>query len=851
MIALLRLGWRGLTRHRRFSLLFVVNLTLALTGLLLIGSFGTSLSRHLDTHLREILTADLVVQSARPLTEQETALSHTLAGPGSRLSRQISLYTMVKSGKGSKLAEIVAIDAAFPLYGSFLSSGASIDDQLPGSLQHQRQIAMSRDAARSLALAPGDLLHIGQVGFTLAAFLDRDPGATVAGLTLAPKIYLGLPQVLDSGLIRFGSRVSYQTFIRLPDSGQTAAVATRLTAALAELSPRAPEVRVSTTVDVNRRLGRVIDSFASFLGLAAMVALGLAGLAAAFLFRDHLRSRLRETAILLSLGASRRQCLLLSMGELALLGLTAAGCAIALTWQLLPVFGRLFVGLVPADLHLRIDPLAAFMILLLGTLGSLVFCLPVYRRLLDVRPSWLLREEIDSAAASRKGPWIQLVALLPGLGLLLLLAVLLSHTLLQGLGFLAGMLGVVVLFALIARLFFAGCRRWSGTPSLTGRIVWRNLYRNRYAASAAFVALGMALLLANLIPQMERGLAAEIGQPEGLELPDLFLVDVQEDQRESLHNFFQGEAAALSPLAPMVQGRIVSINGLPFSRWRQQHGNGDDRGLRRTEFNFSSRDGLDASETVVKGEPMPATPWPATANQPFAISMEEEFGERLHVGIGDRMVVDILGIEMEGQVVNLRKVRWNSFQPNFFMLVQKGVLEDAPKTYLASVSRVGKDTKEALVDRLTAAFPNVSVLDVRATVEQLNRIAGQLSQSLRFMAGLAMAIGLVTVIAIIRQEVLRREREIDLLRVLGAGSARIGLVLALEFAALAAAPALAALLFSILGSLAVSWSMFDRLWPFQWRPAALLLLAAISTCILTALMAAGSVIRRRPTALLN
>jgi len=851
VIALLRLGWRGLTRHRRFSLLFVVNLTLALTGLLLIGSFGASLSQHLDTHLREILTADLVVQSARPLTEQEKALNLTLAGPGSRFSHQISLYTMVKSGKGSKLAEIVAIDAAFPLYGSFPSGDAPADDHLPGRLQHQRRIAMSRDAARSLALVPGDVLHIGQVGFTLDAFLERDPGATVAGLTLAPKIYLGLPQVLDSGLIRFGSRVSYQTFIRLPDSGQTVAVAARLTAALAELSPRTPEVRVSTTVDVNRRLGRVIGSFASFLGLTAMVALGLAGLAAAFLFRDHLRGRLRETAILLSLGASRSQCLLLSMGELALLGLTAACCAIALTWLLLPLFGGLFVGLVPADLHLHIDLLAACMILLLGTLGSLVFCLPVYRKILEVRPSWLFREEIDSATASRKAPWIHFAALLPGLGLLLLLAVLLSHTPFQGLGFLAGMLGLMALLALIARLFFAGCRRWSGTSSLTWRIVWRNLHRNRFAASAAFVALGMTLLLANLIPQMERGLTAEIGRPEGLVLPDLFLVDVQEEQRELLHRFFRGEAADLSPLAPMVQGRIVAINGLPLARWRQQHGNGDDRGLRRTEFNFSSREELDASETVIAGEPMPATPWQATANRPFAISMEQEFGERLHVGIGDRMVVDILGIEMEGQVVNLRKVRWNSFQPNFFMLVQKGVLEDAPKTYLASVSGVGKDTKEALVDRLTAAFPNVSVLDVRATVDQLNRIAGQLSQSLRFMAGLAMAIGLVTVISIIRQEVLRREREINLLRVLGAGTTRIRSLLVLEFAALAAAPALAALLLSILCSLVVSWAMFDRVWPFQWQPAALLLLAAISTCILIALLAAGSVIRRRPTALLH
>jgi putative ABC transport system permease protein len=154
-------------------------------------------------------------------------------------------------------------------------------------------------------------------------------------------------------------------------------------------------------VDVNRRLGRVVGYFSSFLGLAAMVSLGLAGLAAAFLFREHLRGGLKEIAILLSLGASRRQCLLLSMGQLALLGLAAACVSIALARLLLPLFGRLFTGLIPADLQLILDPIAVLMTLFIGVIGSLSFCLPLYRRLFAVRPLWLLREEIEDAPGQR------------------------------------------------------------------------------------------------------------------------------------------------------------------------------------------------------------------------------------------------------------------------------------------------------------------------------------------------------------------------------------------------------------------------------------------------------------------
>jgi putative ABC transport system permease protein len=142
------------------------------------------------------------------------------------------------------------------------------------------------------------------------------------------------------------------------------------------------------------------------------------------------------------------------------------------------------------------------------------------------------------------------------------------------------------------------------------------------------------------------------------------------------------------------------------------------------------------------------------------------------------------------------------------------------------------------------------VIDVSGAVEQLSNIAGQLSQSLRFMAGLAMAIGLVTVVSIARQEVLRREREINLLRVLGAGIGRIRTIFILEFAVLGGAAASTAFLLSVFCSMGISWLMFDRLWQFQWQSGLFLLLAATVICALTALLAADSVIRRKPTALL-
>ena len=221
MNILLRLGWRGLCRNLRYTLLFIVNLAIGLTGFMLIGSFGSSLHRHLDSHLREMLTADLVLQSSRPLTEQEVQTCEAITGPGGSYSEQVAFYSMVKGGTAARLAQIVAVDGAYPLYGAFRSKGADVPVQVMHSLQQERHLLMSRETARSFGLEPGAVLKIGQAEYEAASFFDHDPSSELTTLTLAPKIYLGLHQLHGSGLIRFGSRITYKRFIRLPAAADT------------------------------------------------------------------------------------------------------------------------------------------------------------------------------------------------------------------------------------------------------------------------------------------------------------------------------------------------------------------------------------------------------------------------------------------------------------------------------------------------------------------------------------------------------------------------------------------------------------------------------------------------------
>ncbi|WP_240193586.1 ABC transporter permease [Desulfobulbus alkaliphilus] len=852
MPVLVRLGWRDLSRNRRFTLLFILNLALGLTGFLVITSFGSSLGRHLDDNIREMLTADLVLRSARPLTVEEMERSRLLAGPGSRFSEQVSLYTMVTGNGVSRLAEIVAIDGSYPLYGAFEYSGTLSHIEVITGLQQDRKVLVHRETARSLGLNLGDTLAIGQAEYEIAYFFDRDPGSDFTALTLGPTIYLGMPHLQETGLISFGSRLRYYLYIGLPATADLPGTTARITEALAGPMVEPPaDIQVVDARDINRNLNRVMDYFSGYLGLAGLVALFLAGMAAAYLFSEHLRAKRKETAVLLSLGASHRQCLVLYTGQLALLGLTASLVALVLAHLLLPIFAQLFAGIVPADLQLRVHARDAGIIVLVGSVGSLLFCLPVYQRLFNARPLHLLQETGGGRMSGRHETVFFLFSLLPPLTMLLLLAIVASDSLLQGTLFTGGLVITALFFFLAATLVLGSSRRWSHTSNLTWKIVWRNLHRNRLFATPGFVAIALAMLLVSLVPQIENGLLTEIRQPEDIEMPVFFLIDIQDAQRQPLEDFFRGTGHELSPLSSMIQGRIVTVNGIPFRQWLERHERAEDNLFRRTEFNFSSRDKLDVSETIVQGPPLNTTLWSPQSGAPFEISMEEQFSERLGVVLGDHLMLSIHGIEMEGRIVNLRAVRWNSFQPNFFMLLQNGVLDEAPRTYLASVSRVEADRQQEVMNQLTAAFPNISVIDVSRTVEQLGAITVKLAASLRFMAVLAMVTGLVAVFAIARQEALRREREINLLRVLGAGPGKIRLITMLEFGFMGGAATMVAIAVSYACSHGVAWLLFDRIWQFDWQTGVGMLVAAMVVCSLTALLASDSVIRRRPSELLG
>ncbi|MDR0781782.1 MAG: hypothetical protein LBF16_14010 [Pseudomonadales bacterium] len=843
----LKLAWKEIRNNYKFSLFFVLNLSIGLIGFIALDSFKQSIDEHLQNNSKAILTADLQISSRQPLTEADTALAESLLGKEFSSTDQTSFLSMVAGNGNSRMSQIIGIAAGFPQYGDIVleHSGSVLDSQARAALLANPEVWVARDLMLTLGLHIGDSLKIGAATFTISDSILADPSSTISVMTSFPAIYMSLASVEATGLIQLGSRISYSRFYKLPPRFDIST----LKRDFRELQGNSGDPRrlsLTTHEEQSQDLGRILDYMNNYLGLIALIALFLAGVGAAYLFRSFFTSRFRDMAILMCLGGTPRQAYVMTLVQITLLGTLSALIASALAWLALPLLPALFEGFLPRGFNNHMDLNSLLLALLLGTLGSLICCLPILSKIYDLNPIGLFHENVQPTPV--QGHWRRHVAsYAPILLVFWALALWQARSLLIGSLFVVGFIIAIGLLGSIAWGILRLCGRFSGVSRVTHKLALRNLERNRLGALSCFLAIGLGALLINLIPQIQKGLEQEISQPTGFELPDFFLFDIQEEQLAPLQNLLAEKGYALAYRSPMLRARLDTVN-------RAATGEGDEtpdeQRAQRRQYNLTYQDTLKNSETLVDGALWHGT-WDANSSDLPGISVEQNFARRLGLKLGDVLGFDVQGVPVEGRIMNTRKVDWNSFQPNFFLSFQGGVLDLAPKIFVAAIGKVAEADRLAVQNSIVAALPNVSVINVTQIVARVLDITDQISWAIRVMAYLSIFAGLVVLFSIARYEVKSRFWEINLLKILGANFSDVKGMVQIEFGILGFSAALCGVMLSLCMSWAISWAVFDKLWRFSPLLTGFSVLAISALSVATALAATLGVLRQKPLELLK
>jgi putative ABC transport system permease protein len=161
------------------------------------------------------------------------------------------------------------------------------------------------------------------------------------------------------------------------------------------------------------------------------------------------------------------------------------------------------------------------------------------------------------------------------------------------------------------------------------------------------------------------------------------------------------------------------------------------------------------------------------------VSLAKSWAAPLGVTVGDRIGVQVGAETIDARIANLREVRWESFNPNFFVLFPPGVFENAPHTFLSAV-RLEESRQDALV-ALSRQFPTVNIIDIGAILGQVRHLIEVVGVALNLVFGFTLIAGAAVLFAVMQASHDSRIRDAAVLKVLGCNRPRLLRALNTEF----------------------------------------------------------------------
>jgi len=791
---LLRHAWRALRREALAGDLLTVFAALVL-GVAVMTAVGTLVNRvnlALTGSAAEMLGGDLGVSGRDdpPATFADEAQRRGLAH-----TRLASFGSVLFQGDASQMASIKAVEAGYPLRGALrvraTPGGALIAD---AGMPAKGQAYADPRLLQALGLKAGDDLEFGAGTLRIAGIIESEPDAGGDLLTLSPTLLVNRADVEDTGLLGPGSRINYRLMFAGP--------ATDIAAFRQWLLPQVKGMRVLSVNDTQRGVRQAFDLAGRFLGLSALLAVLLAGVATALAANRFALRRIDQVAILRCLGARQRD--ILAGLALQLLMLAVPACAIGIGLGMAAQEGLVQVlgSLVPQRLPLP-EAMPALTGAGIGLLLLFGFGLPPLLRLRGVPPMRVLNRSFAAL------PPASLLAYVAALAASLVLAVQVTGDLKLALWVLGGLAGLAVAAGVVGFLLLQLLRGLQHRLHGNWRLGLAALTRRRMLAVMQLVGLSLSLCALLLLAVIGPGLLQQWRERLPADTPNYFLINIQPEQRDSVLAALQGLGADDASIEPMATGRLIAINGKPPLRVDrtpaddtrpQGEGQRDDDDENRP-LNFSWRSTFPPANTLVNG-----TFWKPDSTAAEA-SVEIGWAKRYGVYPGDRITIAVGEQEREFTVTSVRKADWNTFRPNFFVLLNPNAVGDTPHNLLSAFHLPAGQA--AGLGALVRAQPNLSLLDVDAVISQVRDVMERVAQAVQLVMVFSLLAGVLVLLAALQATAGERRYDSAVLRTLGATRRQLRGAVLVEFGALGALAALLAVGAAAVIGVAVSQKVFE------------------------------------------
>ena len=816
---LFNLAWTELFRFKKMNFFLVLNFALGLIGFFLLQIFQQSLSVQTVEKAQIILGGDIAVSARRGFTDAERD-SWEKSIPFEKKSQFYSLFAMLRFGDESRLTNVCIFDEFYPLYGQLKLSDQKLSSDRP-------LIWVDPEVKDLMNLKLGDFVSLGEAKFQFAGVIVEDPSRLFRAGGFAPRVLISKNYLLASKLIQTGSTFSEYWTYKIKTQENASQIKAKI-----EKSVTDNTIQIETILDSAQEGNQALKYFTDYLGLVALVALGLCFICGSYLLQWIFQSKRKNIAILKTLGLDDLKIMSLYSVQTLIISICSCLIAIGFVTSTLPLVQNFLINKFNLPVQLQLNWQSLGIISLLGVLGPLLMTVPQVLQIFDLQPLQLLQSSFEK---SKKTVWYYIWILISVL-VFWLLSIWQSQSYKIGSGFVVGILILIAIF------YFFNFFIMKFLDQSVFRFSWltqysiKGLTRRRASTSLVFITMSLSTLVLSLLPHIKASILYEIRPEEQSQIPNLFLFDIQPDQVNKLQKISKDLTGKELVLSSLVRSRILKINDQNYERFVQddsfqtREAEAEAR-FRNRGINLTYRDYIRPSEKITEGK-FEGLFQKESGKLP-GLSVEERYAERVGIKLNDIVTFDIQGLEIKAQVSSLRQVRWTSFQPNFFIVFSKGVLEEAPQIFLTSVSQITPEMTKKMQTLISQQLKNVSVINVTQAVQNSLKYIDQMSIGLQLMAWLAVSVGLFVFIILLNTQIKERLTEMNLMQILGCQLAQIRKALFLQFFILITLSVLFGILFGLIASALVMQFIFDLTVVFDYRYMLFLILGLIPIATIT------------------
>ena len=808
-----QMAWRDSRPVRWRLLMFSASILFGVAALVTLGSLRQNLSEAVESQAKSLLGADLLVSSRQAYTEETESFLTDIANEAEGQAREISFTTMLRIGNTAdpKLVNLRGLDSAFPFYGNIVTTPSNAWQKL----ENEPGVIVEASFLKNMDASIGDMAKIGDLELPVLGVLDQAPPSGSGFAAFSPTVLTTLDVVNRSNLTGNKSLVFYRAYFKMPKGFDTQAMVKNN----AEVFEQQRLTR-TTSEQRSENIEKAINRLYTFFNLIGFSALFLGGIGIAGAIHIHISERLKSVATLRCLGCSSARAFAVyliqsfSMGVLGTLGGILIG--IGFVSILGVVVKNLPAGMLP--LTVEIAP-AWFEIIKASVVGILICVSFALLPLLAVRrvsPLAALRRE-QTGLQSTRDPLRWLVIL----GLIVFSFLLTwwdtgdsADGWKTSLGYIAFFL-VAFLFLVTAGKLLRWVARKLARPSwpFVIRQGIASLYRPNNQTGLFMVSIGLGTFLIFTLVLMQNILMQWLDPVRMSNKPNLFLVDIPPEEKESVENLIKDNGVTLLGNAPIVQMRLTEIKGRPVTELIGKPAAGQKpipRWILRREFRSTYRETLTDTEELIAGE------WIGNASgikldDAIPVSFEQKLASDLGLQLGDEVTISIEGFDetRKLRIASLRKVDWRSMNLNFFIVFPQRTIDDYVSFNVLAANSPDDESTAQLQQAMFNKLPFVNTIDLSLILRTVQSILTTAGKIIQVMALFTVITGAIVLIASLLAGRRVRIRESVLLRTLGASRQQISTILAVEYALLGLMATLAGSLLALLASTLLGRAVFE------------------------------------------